>query len=913
MDVLDTEPEEAFDQIVTLMRTIFGVETAYISLVDSDRQWFKARSGLDATETPRDIAFCAHAILKDELLVVPDATRDARFRSNPLVTGDPKIRFYAGAPLRTDDGHALGTLCMTDPVPRDGLGARDREILSELASVVVRLLDERRQRSQAGERLLVESESQAQRTANMLEIMECMSQGAMMMDGHGVCRYASSRALELLGLPEGRLVEGMDVGPLLLAAVERGALAERMAADYYAAQGQGGEAGFHIDLPNGEVVRCDVRGRVEGGCIVTLSDVTEERKRKEGLQRSKEELRLMLDHIPALVFHKDSENRLLQVNAAAAVSLEMPLEEVEGLSCYELYEDEIAAKYHADDLEVIRSGQPKLGIVEPYLPVSGAPGWVSTDKVPYTDPATGEQHVFVVATDITAQRQAEEDARTQLARLEAVYNSAPALMHTLDPRGRITSVSDFWLEVMGYEREEVLGKNFRAFLCEGSDNPFSPRKLDRFKQTGILKDDAIRLVRADGEPVDVLASSVPEYRADGSVDRVISVLTDITERLRTERKLLQSQKMESVGQLTSGLAHDFNNLLGVIVGNIQLMERSLDDPKARKRAAAVLSAAESGADLTRRLLAFSRRREIDVSAMDAAAALTEFDGMVRRLLGETVSVQTCLTDALPPIVADASQLESAILNLCVNARDAMPDGGDLTLEARTVGIHSEEAESEGVAPGNFVKISVTDTGEGMDRATLDKVLEPFFSTKAAGLGLVQGQAEAVAADSAKERASLAQQLNQATAAQAALPPPGDPVALGQLELKLELKQGAHLELGHAQGAGAEVAVALTDVGDVGVPDLHRGRAHVEGSVAHRRRPGLVLLGAGETRPGASSGELSGRLVLLLQPHPGVHFRRRRHPSCFRLHSPLILSTFMTFEDAPRGLRSAPSLWHGERE
>ncbi|MGB3456087.1 MAG: PAS domain S-box protein [Litorimonas sp.] len=734
LGVLDTAEDPELDQVTELVRMVFGVETALVSLVDEDRQWFKSRRGLDATETSRDLAFCAHAILEEDVFVVLDASKDARFRDNPLVASGPEIRFYAGAPLVTEDGFALGTLCAISATARKSFDAEERRTLAEMAKVALTLLTRRSENGEALDRLQRERQREADRIDQMTQVMKHMGQGAMLIDADGLCEYANPRAHVLLDLQDNVRLEGFYVDPMIDDSVERGLLEPELAQRYRAVVRGGDADSFDLPVPSGRILRCDVRSRPGGGCILTLSDMTEDRKRKEELRQSSHELRLLLDHLPSLVFHKDGQNNILQVNAAAAESLGMSRAEVEGQSCDVLYDQEVSAGYYADDLEVIRSGKPKLGIVEPYAPKDGEWSWISTDKIPYTDPVTGQQHVFVVATDISAQRNAEEAAKAQLAKLEALYNSAPAMLHTLDPHGVITSVSDFWVEVMGYERNAVIGRHFNDFVHPDSDDPFASWKIKVFTRTNIMKDDALRLVDASGQPIDVLASSVPEYAPDGSVNRVISVLTDVTELLSTKGKLAQAQKMESVGQLTSGLAHDFNNLLGVIVGNLQLIERGLDDPKARKRASAALSAADSGAELTRRLLAFSRKRDMDVGAVNVTRSLEEFDGMAQRLIGETVDLQTCLTPDLPPVVADVSQLESAVLNLCVNARDAMPDGGEMTLEARPADIGPQEAEAEQCEPGRYVKISVTDTGEGMDRDTLDKVLEPFFSTKDVGQG-----------------------------------------------------------------------------------------------------------------------------------------------------------------------------------
>ena len=211
-----------------------------------------------------------------------------------------------------------------------------------------------------------------------------------------------------------------------------------------------------------------------------------------------------------------------------------------------------------------------------------------------------------------------------------------------------------------------------------------------------------------------------------------------TEQLQAkEEALRQSQKMEAIGQLTGGVAHDFNNLLQVIIGNLDTITRNLSDdaPRLKRAAGHALNGARRAASLTQRLLAFSRRQPLDPKPVNVNALVTGLSEMVHRTLGETVAVETVLAAGLWQIEADANELESAILNLAVNARDAMPEGGRLTIE--TTNAHIDEAYATNyaeVVAGQYVCISVSDTGKGMDDATVERAFEPFFTTKPVGKG-----------------------------------------------------------------------------------------------------------------------------------------------------------------------------------
>jgi signal transduction histidine kinase/CheY-like chemotaxis protein len=258
------------------------------------------------------------------------------------------------------------------------------------------------------------------------------------------------------------------------------------------------------------------------------------------------------------------------------------------------------------------------------------------------------------------------------------------------------------------------------------------------RQVGRIADMATKLGLGD------LGARIEPPHPSGELGELIAVLNGAAESLQRQRsaiddlnrKLQQSQRMEAVGQLTGGVAHDFNNLLTVILGNAETLSDSLEkDPRLRVLADMTAKAALRGAELTGRLLAFARRQPLEPRSTDINKRLADMDSLLRRTLGEQVEIEIVGSAGLWPAMVDPGQLENAILNLCINARDAMPGGGRLTIETGNVHLDADYAAQQGdIEPGRYVMVAVSDTGTGMDAGTLDRAFEPFFTTKEVGKG-----------------------------------------------------------------------------------------------------------------------------------------------------------------------------------
>ena len=324
----------------------------------------------------------------------------------------------------------------------------------------------------------------------------------------------------------------------------------------------------------------------------------------------------------------------------------------------------------------------------------------------------------------------------QASKLEAILESAVDAIITIDSSGLIETVNPAAEEMFQYQRIELVGRNVTCLMPEPYRSAHDAY-LSRYMTTGQRKIIGIGRevvgVRKDGTMFP-MHLSVGEFEVDGQT-YFTGIVHDLSQRERTEHALRQAQKMEAIGQLTGGIAHDFNNLLTVVIGNLELADMMLPDGKPRDLMRKAQEAAELGSRLTDRLLTFARRQHLSSALVDLNSSVLGLIDLLRRTLGEPIDLSTVLSPGLWPVWADQSQLESAIVNLAVNARDAMPLGGKLIVETRNIQVDAGYAAAEvGLAAGDYVLLSVADSGTGMTAEVRERVFEPFFTTKEAGRG-----------------------------------------------------------------------------------------------------------------------------------------------------------------------------------
>ncbi|MEE4315198.1 MAG: PAS domain S-box protein, partial [Desulfofustis sp.] len=359
----------------------------------------------------------------------------------------------------------------------------------------------------------------------------------------------------------------------------------------------------------------------------------------------------------------------------------------------------------------------------------------------------GRDLLYALIYDISERTRAEEQVRQREAYLRALIQASPMAVIGLSTEGTVLSWNSGAETVFGWREDEVVGK-FVPFVVPGQEDEFAELRRRVLAGETVSRLEASHR-RKDGSPAEVSLSAAPVVGGDGSIVSIVGLIEDISQRKQAEREhellerqLLQARKMEAIGQLAGGVAHDFNNLLQVISGHGEMMTEKLGPGTGlQEDLAQMMTAAERAATLVRQLLAFSRRQVLDMKDVDVNVVLTDCMNMLRRLIGEHISLSLLNGHRLATVRADVNQLEQIVINLCINARDAMPEGGLITIETENVRIdESFRGNHPWARPGRYVLLSVTDTGCGMDDETRTRVFEPFFTTKAMGHGTGLGLA-----------------------------------------------------------------------------------------------------------------------------------------------------------------------------
>jgi len=467
---------------------------------------------------------------------------------------------------------------------------------------------------------------------------------------------------------------------------------------------------------------------------------------EKALRESEERYRRLVELCPDAVVIIQGDGRVAFVNLSGArlLGAERP-QQLVGMPAIDLV--------HPDDrdrarerMNSLREGKTAPLTQEKMVRIDG--GVIDVEGAAAAFPYQGEQAIQVVIRDITPRMEAEGAIRRQAEIIRAMAESMGEGLYALDRSGRVTFMNAAAQRLLGWSREELLFRDLHQMTHYRRPDGTMLSKQD-CAVLGVMEsrsvvhreDDAF--IRKDGSFLPVAYTSAP-LKTGSEIAGAVVVFSDITERRQLEEQLLQSQKMEALGRLASGIAHEFSNALSVVSGYAELaLEGLAKNHPARAKIQEVLVATGRAAGVTRQLLAFGRTQVIEPRVLDLNTLVGEIEEMLRRLLGEDIELAIRLAPDLGRIKADAGQVQQVILNLAVNAREAMPRGGKLTIETRNIEMDEEFARGfVDVRPGHYVLLAVSDTGVGMDQATRAHIFEPFFTTKQVGRGAGLGLASA---------------------------------------------------------------------------------------------------------------------------------------------------------------------------
>jgi two-component system cell cycle sensor histidine kinase/response regulator CckA len=473
--------------------------------------------------------------------------------------------------------------------------------------------------------------------------------------------------------------------------------------------------------------------------VVNYRDVTDRRRAEEALRSSEQRLRHIVEHAQDLIYYCDPQGRFTFVNPAAARIMKYEEAELLGRHFLTLIRPDYSARagelYTRQLLEKI----PTTYFEFPTVTKDGEAVWVGQHVQLVFD---GEQiaGVHAIARDITSHKTLEGELRKSEARYRSLIQGAPYGIFRTAVDGRILDVNPALAEMLGYGSiDEVMPLNMTDLYQSAADREVLLERYRRENNQTLSTD--LTWQKKDGTPIVVRLTGRVVPASEGRDTCFEGIVNDITERRALEEQLRQAQKMEAVGRLARGVAHDFNNVLAAIIGCSDLLTLRLQagDP-ARDDAEEIRKAAERGAALTKQLLAFSRGQPLKAQLVDVNELVERLQTMLQRVATDRIHVRVRTSGTVVRAHVEPGQLEQALINLVVNARDAMADGGDIAVDVSTLVLDEQNTlRFPAIAMGTYARIAVSDTGTGIDAAAQSHIFEPFFTTKGpqkgTGLGL----------------------------------------------------------------------------------------------------------------------------------------------------------------------------------
>jgi PAS domain S-box-containing protein len=475
--------------------------------------------------------------------------------------------------------------------------------------------------------------------------------------------------------------------------------------------------------------------------LIAAHDLGTQRELEAQLAQERDLLRVLMESVPHLIYFKDAEGRFTRVNKAEATNLGLidPQQAV-GKCDFDFYPPHLAREFYADEQRIMRTGQPMIDKVERQTGDDATEHWLISTKVPILSKDGRIAGIAGISRDITERRRAEEAVRASEAKYRSLIENLEQGIFLKDADFRFVAVNPYFCQFLGVAESAIIGR---------TDFDFFPPALAekcRAEDQRVLRDgkrlELEEQYTVKGRLRTFRVVKTPVKDDQNGIVGVLGISWDVTEQRALEAQLRQAQKMEAMGQLAGGVAHDFNNLLTVILGTVGLLQTNLSKQDSNQELlAATEKASLRAAELTSKLLGFSRRTTLHLEPTNLNACIDEAVALLRRTIDPRISLAAEKSADLWLVNADVGQINQVLMNLCLNARDAMPDGGRLILQTENVVLDQSAVRLHLEArSGEFVRLRVRDTGQGISPEILPRIFEPFFTTKGPGKGTGLGLA-----------------------------------------------------------------------------------------------------------------------------------------------------------------------------
>jgi PAS domain S-box-containing protein len=724
--ILDTAREPVFDDVVDRACELFGAPIALVAFIDSQRLWVKASRGIPFSELARGTSICEHVLEQPGPLLVNDLSRDERFAGNPLVMGAPHVRFYAGAPIISAEGHYVGVVCVMDTAPRETIEVAAVSGLGALARLCRNELEHRREM-----RMLAASESRLRDLAMVSTDWFWQTDAEhrfLEVEQDGLHRYPAPTSV--VGKTRWEVANADLAHPHWQAHLA--ALARRAEFRHFEYRLPHADGTLHWIRVSGRPVFEDgvFRGYRGGGTDITAQREVEER------------LRDLASLSTDWTWESDAEHRFVRLEMLMPTA-PFDFNYISGVTRWQIAGADITKEPWRSHLAQLNAREEFRDFEYEMIRPDGTRMLARVSGRPIFEGGVFQGYRGAAA-DITAQRQAEQKLRERDVEFANLFRRHPQPMWIHEPDTlRFLDVNDAMCALYGYTREEFAGlSTYDLGLPED-------REAVSQMAAAMPADASYHVERRhrtkDGRPLETIAYVAPT-EFDGKPARFVMV-RDVTQQraaearaAEAERTLRQNQQIEALAKLAGGMAHEFNNLLTVIISANEMLSDGLPEGgEERQLAGMALEAAQRGAQLADSLMTISRRQDLAVLRIDVASVVRRMEEPLRRLLGGAIALEMDIAGGPLLCELDEGQLEAAIVNLASNARDAMPDGGVVGLRARPREVASAEVLADArLQPGSWVVVAVQDNGAGMAPAVVAKAFEPYFTTRPVGQGMGLG-------------------------------------------------------------------------------------------------------------------------------------------------------------------------------